>query len=450
MPTGLNGGDGASEPGWTGSETGPGPEAAPALELAPAAWVPALPLPARRARAARGARAATHAAAARCALARLVALLAIGAATFVLSSGIAHSGASAACAPPAPLRLAPALIEPVRRAAATLADCASRTRPAPLGVLRTPRCRRAGPDRAPIAPAARSRAITYPSLALGWRDSYLVYLPPGYRAGAPAATRCSTCCTATSRPAASFLRLGLQPTLDRLIATHAIAPMIAVMLAGATALPDNWRNTPGPQLRQLRRRGRSGSTDAILRTLTEPRVTRDRRLLDGRLRRDGGRALAAAPLLGGRELGGLLRQPLAACSPRTAGCWREPAAARVRLRAGARTRSRTPPRTRRGRPRCARAGADAQSALYPGGHAFAPLERHLAQMLTLRGSRAAKLTASAITTARGRTPAPAAPRAATSAPRAASSPPRASSSAAARMRYAIDTVGPRGSRPGVS
>ena len=46
--------------------------------------------------------------------------------------------------------------------------------------------------------------------------------------------------------AASFLHLGLQGTLDRLIARRAIPPMIAVMLE-ANGLPNNWRNSSGPR-----------------------------------------------------------------------------------------------------------------------------------------------------------------------------------------------------------
>jgi hypothetical protein len=35
------------------------------------------------------------------------------------------------------------------------------------------------------------------------------------------------------------------------------------------------------------------------------------------------------------------------------------------------------------------AGAQAQSAVYPGAHAFAPIERHLAQMLSFAGRQLA-------------------------------------------------------------
>ena len=67
----------------------------------------------------------------------------------------------------------------------------------------------------------------------------------------------------------------------------------------------------------------------------------------------------------------------------------------------------------------------------------------------VRGSRAAQLTASAISCAWSNASAGSAPSGHQRASRA-SSPPRASSSAGARMRYAIEIVGPRGSRPGAS
>ena len=79
--------DGLGEWAWPGAR--------PALELTPAAWVPALPLP-RHPASARGARARLAARSREpLRLARLAVLLAIGAGTFVLSSGITHSGGAA-------------------------------------------------------------------------------------------------------------------------------------------------------------------------------------------------------------------------------------------------------------------------------------------------------------------------------------------------------------------
>src|SRR5579862_2996850 len=204
--------DGLGDWTWPGS--------APAIELTPAAWVPALPLPVVLPRAPAPARARTLPRALR--LARLVALLAIGAATFVLSSGIARSGTVSATG--AGGRIAPALIAPFA-GAATLEDAISH-RTAPLGGLLT-----SLPSAIPISTDRAGSTIarvTYPALALGWHDSYLVYLPPGYRAGASRRYPVLYLLHGDKQGAASFLRLGLQQTLDRLIGTHAIKPMIAV------------------------------------------------------------------------------------------------------------------------------------------------------------------------------------------------------------------------------
>ncbi len=274
-------------------------------------------------------------------------------------------------------RIAPALISPFA-SAATLADAVAHATP-PLGVLRTPL-----PSPVPISTDRAGSTIarvTYPSLALGWRDSYLVYLPPGYRAGASRRYPVLYLLHGDKQGAASFLRLGLQHTLDRLISTHAIRPMIAVMLE-ANGLPDNWRNTAGPRYETYV--GEVASlTDAILPTLT----ARSSRGIAGysmggfgamevalsQLRRysvveswEGYFDNLSSLLAADRSL--LARMPLHAfvyggrndtvANPAEDASW----AAALR-----------------------RAGADAQSALYPGGHTFTPLERHLAQMLTFAG-----------------------------------------------------------------
>jgi S-formylglutathione hydrolase FrmB len=80
----------------------------------------------------------------------------------------------------------------------------------------------------------------YRSPALHGEGAFLVYLPPGYAA------------TTLHYPVLymlpgddqadhAFLRIGLQEQLDRLIATHAIPPMIAVMIQGGPGA-NLWRN----------------------------------------------------------------------------------------------------------------------------------------------------------------------------------------------------------------
>jgi S-formylglutathione hydrolase FrmB len=357
--------DGLGDWSWPGS--------APALELTPAAWVPALPLPVALPRAAPRARPRSLPRALR--LARLVALLAIGAATFVLSSGIARSGAVPATG--AGARIAPGLISPFA-AAATLKDAIAHPA-APLGVLRTPL-----PTAVPISTDRAGSTIarvTYPSLALGWHDSYLVYLPPGYRVGAARRYPVLYLLHGDKQGAASFLRLGLQHTLDRLISTHAIRPMIAVMLQ-ANGLPDNWRNTPGPRYETYVSEVAS-LTDAILPTLTA-RASRG---------------------IAGYSMGGFGAMEVALSQLRrysVVESWEgyfdnlssllaadRPLLARMPLHAfvygGRNDTIADPAEDASWASALRRAGAQARSAVYPGGHTFTPLERHLAQMLTFAG-----------------------------------------------------------------
>jgi enterochelin esterase-like enzyme len=81
---------------------------------------------------------------------------------------------------------------------------------------------------------------SFTSSALGGRGAFLVYLPPGY---AP---------TGNSYPvlyllhgqnghASAFVEIGIQQALDRLIASRAIPPMIAVMIQDQSGM-ENWQN----------------------------------------------------------------------------------------------------------------------------------------------------------------------------------------------------------------
>ncbi|MCW2971329.1 MAG: esterase [Solirubrobacterales bacterium] len=87
-------------------------------------------------------------------------------------------------------------------------------------------------------------AVSYPSAAFGGATgSFLVYLPPGYGS------------TTMRYPvlyllhgqnghATAFLEIGIQKTLDRLIARRAVPPMIAVMIQDRPGL-ENWRDLGG-------------------------------------------------------------------------------------------------------------------------------------------------------------------------------------------------------------
>jgi enterochelin esterase-like enzyme len=83
-------------------------------------------------------------------------------------------------------------------------------------------------------------SASFRSEALVGKGSFIVYLPPGY---ASSTLRYPVLYLLHGRDghANSFLEIGIQQTLDRLIASGAIAPMIAVMIQDRGG-PNNWRN----------------------------------------------------------------------------------------------------------------------------------------------------------------------------------------------------------------
>jgi len=81
---------------------------------------------------------------------------------------------------------------------------------------------------------------SYPSAALHGEGSFLVYLPAGY-ASTTNHYPVLYMLTGTDQSDRAFLQVGLQGQLDRLIAQHAIPPMIAVMIQGGPGT-NNWRN----------------------------------------------------------------------------------------------------------------------------------------------------------------------------------------------------------------
>jgi enterochelin esterase-like enzyme len=86
---------------------------------------------------------------------------------------------------------------------------------------------------------------SYRSVALHHDGSFYVYLPPGLHAKSAAAASAHYpviyLLHGNSQSATAFLRIGLQGELDRLIAAHAIPPVIAVMIQGGPGA-NNWRN----------------------------------------------------------------------------------------------------------------------------------------------------------------------------------------------------------------
>ncbi len=85
-------------------------------------------------------------------------------------------------------------------------------------------------------------STSYFSRALHGEGSFLIYLPPGY-AGTAERYPVIYLLHGNDQTDGSFLQIGLQGALDRLIAQHAIAPVIAVMIQGGPGT-NNWLNLP--------------------------------------------------------------------------------------------------------------------------------------------------------------------------------------------------------------
>jgi enterochelin esterase-like enzyme len=221
---------------------------------------------------------------------------------------------------------------------------------------------------------------SYSSAALHRAGSFLLYLPPGY-ASTAARYPVIYLLHGNEQTDDSFLRMGLQGTLDRLIARHAIPPTIAVMIQGGPGT-NNWLN----------------HSDAGYETY----VLEVQRLIDRMLPTiptRGARAIA------GYSMGGYGAMHLALTHPRTF------AAVESwlgffdgldgQLRADRRTISRlglrayvygaasdyiaNPSENAPFAAALRAAGATAHSAVYPGEHDFETLEAHLEHMLAFAG-----------------------------------------------------------------
>ena len=185
---------------------------------------------------------------------------------------------------------------------------------------------------------------SFSSSALAGEGSFLVYLPPGYTS----ADRYPVIYLLHGQDghATAFLEVGLQQTLDRLIERGAIPPMIAVMIQDRSTL-EQLAGPRQPAQRDLRDRS-PGTGRPHAAHEGHARRPRDRRQLEGRLRRHARRAGQPISLRGRRELARLLQPP----GRRTAGGPADPLTARparIPLRRGGRSgrRSRGGPGVRR-------------------------------------------------------------------------------------------------------
>jgi enterochelin esterase-like enzyme len=221
---------------------------------------------------------------------------------------------------------------------------------------------------------------SYSSAALHGQGSFLIYLPPGY-ASTAARYPVIYLLHGNAQTDESFLQMGLQGTLDRLIARHAISPTIAVMIQGGPGT-NNWRN-----------HGDTGYESYVL----EVQQLVDRMLPTIPAR--GARAIV------GYSMGGYGAMRLALAHPQTFAAvesWLgffdgldgqlradRPTISRLGLRAylygGASDYIADPSENAPFAAALRAAGADAHSAVYPGEHDFATLEAHLEHMLEFAG-----------------------------------------------------------------
>jgi enterochelin esterase-like enzyme len=232
--------------------------------------------------------------------------------------------------------------------------------------------------RAGEADAAGSEIDTasFASAALGAAGSFHVYLPPGY---ATTSERYPVLYLlhGNDQPATAFLELGLQEQLDKLIARHAIPPLIAVMIQGGRGA-NNWRYSYESYVLEVQQ-----LIDRILPTI----ATR------------GGRAIA------GDSMGGYGAMNLALGNPRrfsVVESWlgffnglggelkaAQPVIAREGLHAfvygGAADDIADPAEDAPFAAQLRAAGASAHSAVYKGGHTMETLREHLTHMLLYAG-----------------------------------------------------------------
>ncbi|MDQ6810842.1 MAG: alpha/beta hydrolase-fold protein, partial [Actinomycetota bacterium] len=113
---------------------------------------------------------------------------------------------------------------------------AAASSPSPAAAVRLPMLVPVGHDG---AGSSIDRA-SFTSSALHSHGSFLVYLPPGY-ASARHSYPVLYLLHGQNGHATAFLEVGIQQALDRLIARRAISPMIAVMIQDRSG-QENWRD----------------------------------------------------------------------------------------------------------------------------------------------------------------------------------------------------------------
>jgi hypothetical protein len=223
-------------------------------------------------------------------------------------------------------------------------------------------------------------AASYPSTALHGTGSFLTYLPPGY-ASTTNHYPVMYMLTGNDQSNTSFLQIGLQSQLDRLISHHVIPPMIAVMIQGAPG-SNNWRNDDAARY--------------------ESYILEVQQLVDRTLPTLAARNARAVV---GDSMGGYGAMNVALANPYRFGVvesWLSffnglsgdlhtdrPVFSRLGLHAfvygGEEDHIANPDEDAPFAAALRSAGADAKSAIYPGEHNLETIEAHLASMLTFAG-----------------------------------------------------------------
>ncbi len=231
---------------------------------------------------------------------------------------------------------------------------------------------------------------SYGSVALQRPAAYYVYLPPGH-AGAPAGTRYPVLYLlhGNSQQATAFLEIGVPQELDRLIATHQIPPLIAVMIQGGPGA-NNWRN-----LKSMRYESYVLEVQEIVdRTLPTIAARNARAIAGVSMGGYGSMALAlnnpdrfavAESWLGFfNGLEGTVRLDRHAISSLGLHAF---------LFGGASDKIANPHEDEPFAALLRAAGADATGVVYPGEHSLATVEAHLPAMLTFAGTHLQASTA---------------------------------------------------------
>lgn len=224
-------------------------------------------------------------------------------------------------------------------------------------------------------------AASYSSPALaGAEGRFYVYLPPGYAADG-ARYPVLYLLHGTDQSATAFLQVGLQSTLDGLIAAREVPPMIVVMIQGGPG-PNNWRDH-GARRWESYVMEVQGIVDRTLSTLAQRSA----------------RAVAGVSMGGHGAIAVALDHPYVFS---VAESWMgfftgfDEAVARDRavfgrlgfhaFLYGAESDHVTDPWANQPfAEQLRRAGAGAESAVYPGEHSLETVEAHLGEMLTWAG-----------------------------------------------------------------